>query len=56
MIQTIGVGASMRSTPAGRSPVHPGGTIAQFPAPVPLVRRPGAANASVHMSYMGSSY
>jgi hypothetical protein len=54
MIQTYGVGASMRRTPAGNSPCQPAGTTAKSPAWVPLARLPGTAKTSVHMSCIGS--
>ena len=48
------VGASMRTTPAGNVPLHPGGVTAKSPASVPVVRQPGEAKTSVHMSSIGS--
>ena len=40
-----------RSLKSGR---HPGGTTMKLPAAVPVVRQPGEANTSVHMSSIGS--
>ncbi len=54
MIHTYGVGASITSTPTGSVPRQSRVTTAKCPAWGPVVRLPGAANASVHMSYMGS--
>ena len=39
-----------RSRKSGR---QPGGVIRKLPAPVPVVRQPGEANTSVHMSSIG---
>jgi hypothetical protein len=50
MIHTQLVGASYRRTPAGSSPDQPGPTIAKSPALLPVVRVPGLANTSPHMS------
>ena len=38
----------------GVEPLQPGGTTAKSPAWVPVVRQPGEANTSVHMSSIGS--
>jgi hypothetical protein len=54
MIQTIGVGASIRVTPAGAAPVQPCGATRKSCALVPVVRQPGEANTSVHMSSIGN--
>ena len=44
----------MRDMSAGRAPTQPGGTTAQLAAFVPLVRLPGTAKTSVHMSSIGN--
>ena len=54
MIQTCGVGASMRVTFAGTLPLQPGGTIRKLAGLVPVVRHPGEANTSLHMSSIGN--
>ena len=52
----------LRSVPSGSlnspnvprsSGLQPGGATRKFPADVPVVRQPGAANTSVHMSSIG---
>ena len=40
--------------PSGTVPVQPGGVTRKSPASVPVVRQPGEANTSVHMSSIGS--
>ncbi len=40
-------------TPAGRVPVQPGPVIANFCAPVPVVRLPGSAKTVVQPSSIG---
>ncbi len=35
------------------APVQPGGVTRKLPAAVPVVRQPGAANTSLHMSSIG---
>ena len=40
--------------PSGTWPRQPGGTTAKSAAWVPVVRLPGTAKASVHMSSIGS--
>jgi hypothetical protein len=53
MTQTYGVGALIRVIPAGTAPFHPGGVIRKSPGCVPVVRHPGDAKTSVHMSSIG---
>ncbi|SKZ56516.1 Uncharacterised protein [Mycobacteroides abscessus subsp. abscessus] len=54
MAHTYGVGASMMRASSGTSPSNPGG-ITMIRVPVfPIVRDPGTANTSVHMSSSGS--
>jgi hypothetical protein len=43
----------MRVTPAGTVPLHPGGVTRKLAASVPVVRQPGDAKTSVHMSSIG---
>ena len=43
----------MRVNPFGTVPVQPGGVTRKLPALVPVVRQPGDANTSVHMSSIG---
>jgi hypothetical protein len=53
MTHTYAVGALIRVISAGTVPLHPGGVIRKLPAWVPVVRDPGDANTSVHMSSIG---
>ena len=48
---SFGSSSMSRSLKSGR---HPGGTTTKFPACVPVVRQPGEANTSVHMSSIGN--
>jgi hypothetical protein len=43
----------MRTAPSGSAPPKPGGVMAKLPTDVPVVRQPGEAKTSVHMSSMG---
>ena len=43
----------MRVVPDGTAPFQPGGVMRKLPASVPVVRQPGEANTSVHMSSIG---
>ena len=54
MIHTNGVGALIRVIPAGTVPLQPGGVTRNVAAWVSVVRQPGEANTSVHMSSIGS--
>jgi hypothetical protein len=50
----IGSVEARRVNPSGADPLQPGGITRKLAAAVPVVRQPGDANTSVHMSSIGS--